>query len=174
MGLRFPVLMHRQAGPVPSPALFHDPEHIIHNVLCSLYFFSPFLLKHVSEDTHSSLVSLSGPVISSASHINDPRNSCALHPDTPSPRKTCSPGRGLQGRLPSPGATPPSPAGGLPLLTALLSAPRPPPFQPPQPAGAAGVWGTLSTPPSSRGHSLQSRHPYIWCCSCLQKGVCAL
>lgn len=66
----------------------------------------------MSGDTHSSLVSLSGPVISSASHINDPRNSCALHPDTPSPRKTCSPGRGLQGRLPSPGATPPSPGGG--------------------------------------------------------------
>lgn len=41
LGLRFPVLTHRQAGPVPSPPLFHDPEHIIHTVLCSLYFFFP-------------------------------------------------------------------------------------------------------------------------------------
>ena len=108
------VLPHRQAGPVPSPALLHNREHIIHTVFCLLR--PAFLLKHVSGDPHSCLAF---PVWThhflGRPHQQPQEQLCPSPRYLESPQDTL-PREGFSGQLPSPRGHITLPRG-LPLLT---------------------------------------------------------
>lgn len=89
--------------------LLHDREHVIHTVLCLPLFFLFFLLKHVPGGSflipsHSCRVSpVWIPALPRPPALMTQGTAVPLRPFAWRPCRTCSPERGLQWRVPSPG-----------------------------------------------------------------------